>query len=111
MRQAAPPPVIASAATPSLRRMTREKVVAHKEIGVRDGNSLRAASRRRRLAYERDRMTKEQRYEDCAPPKFSLPEYRLRRIEGRRLPKDAAHDYWSGFSRGCSGLSARGCFV
>ena len=65
--------MIASASTPSLRRMTREKVVAHKEVGVRDGNALARCLSTQELAYERDRMTKEQRYEDRAPPKFSLP--------------------------------------
>ena len=53
--------------------MTREKVVAHKEVGVRDGNSLARCLSTQELAYERDRMTKEQRYEDRAPPKFTLP--------------------------------------
>ena len=53
--------------------MTREKKVAHKEVGVRDGNSLARCLSTQELAYERDRMTKEQKYEDRAPPKFTLP--------------------------------------
>ena len=53
--------------------MTREKVVAHKEIGVRDGNALARCLSTQELSYERDRMTKEQKYEDRAPPKFNMP--------------------------------------